>query len=411
MKRREWLCRAATIATSWNLAMNAQANAARLDPLDEPDVPDGPDDDFSPMPPAYPRVAPSRTIRGNKGRVRAVAISLDGSRIVSAEEGQNVFRIWDAGRGFEQATSQLHPGPIVALAWSPSGDQVVSASGPSKDPAIASSTVRISNASSGRFVREFDNVPGSILGVALTQGNLAFALGSADIFYSWKTDKRPVVFAPDVPADRSKGVYFGQAQSGFGVDLKGHRAVSLNTGVKIDKFVSRDHLLSLWDFETGTRRFLDAKAGPLRCVAISPDGNSIMVGSADQQILSFDFETGRRIFQFWHGPMIGGDGPNFVCYNSDGTRFVVAKKDGVIRRYESKKGTPADFARGPKAFVRAVAFMNDRLRVVSGGMAEARFKGIVRPGEPKVFEPLWVWDLLYAKNPPGVGDSFVRPGR
>jgi WD40 repeat protein len=422
MRRREWLRLAATIGAAMETSRLRPAALAGPEFLDHPDVPDGPDDDPSPMPPASPRVAPIVAIEGDGGRVLAVAISPDGSRIVSAEEGRVSFKVCDAARGQERATSPAHPGPLLSLAFAPDGVHVASASatadpepggGPGRPPEggpAGLSSVRISNASSGRLVRDVGGFRGVTLALAMARGDSAVALGSDDLVHRWQGAVLQESFAPEGLGSRARGVRFGPAQSGFGVDVEGRRAASLNVGAQIEKFDRPEDFFSLWDAEAGTRRFLDADAGPLRSVAISPDGSRVLVGSAHQQILCFDFETGRRVFGFSPGPMMGGEGPYLLAYSPDGSRFVLGKKDGILRMHEAGAGRHVDSSRGPKAFIRAVAFLSDRLRVVSGGMAEARFKGVPAGGEPKRFEPLWVWDLVYLRMP-GRMESFRPPRR
>lgn len=59
MKRRDWLRSAAMCA-----GISAISGSSWAEPPQQEEFPDGPDDDYSPAPPAYPRVAPRARSRG-----------------------------------------------------------------------------------------------------------------------------------------------------------------------------------------------------------------------------------------------------------------------------------------------------------------------------------------------------------
>lgn len=154
---------------------------------------------------------------------------------------------------------------------------------------------------------------------------------------------------------------------------------------------------------------LDVKSGPLRSVAISSDGSIVLVATVDQRILAFDFASEQRIFAFYPGPGIGGVGPYFLTFSPDGTRFVIGKRDGVLRMFESKHGRYIDSIRGPRTYIRAVAFLPDRLRILSGGYNEA---GTVKQPNGAVdwkYEPLWVWDTEYRQDSDHEEKGFRHP--
>ncbi len=134
------------------------------------------------------------------------------------------------------------------------------------------------------------------------------------------------------------------------------------------------------------------------------------MASTNQKIKSFEFGTGLTRFDFFPGPNLGGEGPFFLTYNPDGTRFILGMKDGGLRMYESRKGKfqIADKTRGPRTYIRAVAFLEDRLRVVSGGILEV---GVVKwPNGARTWkhEPLWVWDVMLKRFPDGT-EQFRQP--
>ncbi len=210
MKRRTWLrTAAATFGASLTLS-NRHSRAA-----DEPEPPDGPDDDYSPYPPAHPRIVPIAVLDGGGLKLHAVALSSDGSRVV-ATHGLRVkaFRVWDAADGRERVTSQDLVGPIQALAFTPDGAQILTASskgfagpGDAGDPA----TIETWEASAKRGPQEFRSPRGRVLGLAATREGAVVALDSNDVVKCWGVAEGAGAFTLEGPKNCVRGVRFNPA--------------------------------------------------------------------------------------------------------------------------------------------------------------------------------------------------------
>lgn len=306
-------------------------------------------------------------------------------------------------------------GPVQALTYNHDGTRLALVAardfvkpGDKEEPTI----IRISDASTGRGIQEFNGPQGNIKGLALTREGTVVALDTAETLLAWNVTDKVELFAIRGPAGRRQGWFFQPAQTGFAVSADGRHAASLSTDAEIEGIVRPERTVNLWDGDGKTCRVLDAKAGPLRSVGMSPDGARVIVASTNKQLLVIDFATGRVVESFFPGPDpgMGGIGPYFLAFSPDGAYFVIGKKDGVLQMYKNEKNLAyVDRARGPRAFIRAVAFLPDRLRVVSGGIAEFGFERHPNGAETWKYEPLWVWDVLYRRNPQGIDFQHPKP--
>ncbi len=68
-----------------------------------------------------------RTLQGHAGSVNAVAITPDGKRVVSASS-DNTLKVWEPETGTLLRTLEGHAGSVNAVAITPDGKRAVSAS-------------------------------------------------------------------------------------------------------------------------------------------------------------------------------------------------------------------------------------------------------------------------------------------
>jgi WD40 repeat protein len=119
------------------------------------------------------------SIQGHAGLIRAVAWSPDGRRIVTASEDRTAC-VWDTHSGKRAAELKGHAGAVLAAEWSPDGQRVVTAS--------LDGTARIWDADSGRELTSLKH-PGPVRSAAWSPDGLRIATACDDCkAYIWTSD-------------------------------------------------------------------------------------------------------------------------------------------------------------------------------------------------------------------------------
>jgi WD40 repeat protein len=112
-----------------------------------------------------------RTLECRANFIRAVAVTPDGRRVVSASDDRTL-RLWDLGSGQMIRTLEGHRDEVSAVAVTPDGRQAVSASD--------DRTLRLWDLSNGQTLRILEGHTGSIKTVAVTPDGRRAVSGSDD---------------------------------------------------------------------------------------------------------------------------------------------------------------------------------------------------------------------------------------
>ncbi|KAJ7202947.1 quinon protein alcohol dehydrogenase-like superfamily [Mycena haematopus] len=276
------------------------------------------------------------------GRVRSVAYSANGKRIVSGSDDCTV-RIWDAETGAAlREPLEGHTDVVTSVVFSPDGKRIVSGS--------HDHTLRIWNAETGAALREpLEGHTDAVTSVAFSPDGKRIVSGSYDhTVCIWDADTGAALREP----------------------LEGHTRVVASVAFSPDgkRIVSGsyDHTVCIWDAETGAalRKPLEGHIDWVASVAFSPDGKRIVSGSYDHTVCIWDADTGAALRE----PLEGHTGlVTSVAFSPDSKRIVSGSDDCTVRIWDAETGAALrEPLEGHTNWVRSVAFSPDGKRIVSG---------------------------------------------
>ena len=362
------------------------------------------------------------SLGGHGAAVGAVAFSPDGRQIASGAANGRI-RLWDARAGSVDRELLGHDGEITALAFRP--DDETLASGAHDGTVRLWSRTASRPLAEVPDVRGLSAVAfspdGSLLALA-APGSAGVelldvpSLQRCCILTGLKSDVARLAFSPDgryvaaacAPHDDTGDVVVWLTRDEQPVArLEGHDGGAVHVAFSPDgtAILTGDarSTARVWDFPSGRERFahmprarrrdscggvlaaggtrvvaplsdvLDATTGAVvhelpprgleTCLAVSPDGGLIAIGTAIGYVSLFDVATGlqKKLFDGHSG------GIQDACFSADVGLMATASLDGTARVWNVATGRETAVCRGHAGHVVAVRFTPDGRRLVTAG--------------------------------------------
>lgn len=281
-------------------------------------------------------------LRGHTRRVTALAISPDGTRVLSASEGGSA-RVWD----LETATAVMvargeEPGAFHAAVWSPDGRLFATAGGDTQ--------VRLWDAATGQLLHTFRDHSQPVWSVAFSPNGLLLASSGADgKARVWDIASRRQVVVVSTPTTHVWHVEFSPDS---------------------ETLLTASDTATVWSLPDG-RPLLSVK-GHTQLVSearFNRDGSRILTRASDGTARLWDTATGASIAVMTGHTPVGSPpetGPRVAELSGDGRLIATGSHDATVRLWRTGSASVQAVLQSHTGAINAMAFSPDGRQLVSG---------------------------------------------
>ncbi|WP_376796426.1 protein kinase [Thermogemmatispora sp.] len=291
----------------WRLS--AKTLGSLLASREEPDASEG----------ASPNLLlPTLTFQGHSDWVTAIAWSPDGTLLASASSDHSVH-LWDSGSGRPVGLYRGHQSDVLALSWSPDGVYIASAA--------SDGVIHIWEARSGQRRLSYRAHRGPVTALAWFGQPASPILASAGddgLVRIWNGQRGQLLMT-----------YRGHSGSVHALAWKPSSDLLASAG--------DDGTVQIWEAVSGGRKLLyQGHSRSVTSLAWSPDSRLLASGSADTTVQVWEATSGQRL-QTYQGHY---DTVTGLSWSPQSDVVASCSYDGTLQLWESTSGRPLSHARG-----------------------------------------------------------------
>jgi WD40 repeat protein len=282
------------------------------------------------------------TLKGHSNPVTAVAFSPDGKALATASVDLTV-RLWAASTGKEERSLVGHRDVVASVAYSPDGARLASASYDGTvrlwDPATGIESGHCFQTHDGKATAVAFSPDGKRLAAGIGDWVALFDAATGHEVCAWNTRGRvyAVAFSPDgkrLAATNYNAVKLWRVD---GKELQslptrgdnGRPRVTFSPDGKLLAFPDGTGAVGMWDVATGKQvRLLRGHEEAVTAVAFSPDGQRLAAGEVKGTIKLWSPASGELVYTPQHSR--SGQPVNALAFSPDGHLLAAAWGDVVL---------------------------------------------------------------------------------